>query len=1024
MSLEFRTACTRTYRPTARDMIRARLLTGTALAGIALAMSAGLPAQEARAQAATPDLEVGTAIVGQYFLEQEHAGGGVFHLSNTGSITDNGPSQAALSSDASPAAAVGWTMNIDGQISATGSNGVGIGSYADETITIGSSGVVQANNATGGTGISSINGVSIDNSGQISGGFAAIMAGSGSLSLINREGASIQGITQMTSVSGGTVDNAGLMNSTSSLGHIVLQGDATVYNRATGVITSDSNALFIKEGSGSVENWGEITTRSLHGANSAVYLYNSGSAINHEGGTISGAIGIRFGNSAGQTTQKATLTNSGSITGTAYYPVLFQKLDEASLTNTATGNLEGLLHGVFLTDVTAGEIINAGTIKGATAITLSGTTKATIHNSGRIESTDEYAINKNATSSYDLTLDTGSNIIGKVKADSGDTLTLKGSGSEDEDLQGFGTLTMAGAAWTLSGAVQADTLDLTSGALTLTGSNIDFGSITVANTAKLIVNGSFASPVTTTLSGGARLGGTGTVGETTVNSGGILSPGNSIGTLNVAGDATFNAGSIYEVEVDPAGAASDKTIASGAIIINGGTVRHIGLSGTYSPTATYRILEGGTGLSGSFDNVASDYAFLTPELIYDRANYTVDLKLARNDISFADKVATANQMVAAAAVETLGLGNAVFDAAAVLPDNAAVLGAAFDSLSGEIHASLQSTMIETGSQLRDAVNDRLRTTTTGGVRPSAPLLGYAPTAGSSSPTGKVLAAPDSEDATGWAVWARGFGGWTTKDGNGNAAALTYSNAGVLIGADLDAFDSVRLGVFGGYGRTDINVRARGSSGTVDSYHVGAYGGTSWAAGSGLLALRSGLSYTWNDVDTSRNVAVGALGGTPTAGYRATAVQAFAEAGYSFDMGAAKVEPFAGLAYIGLRTDGFNEAGGAAALAGQKSDMDTLFSTLGARGATSVTLGTLPLELTGAIGWRHAFGDVTPVATSSFAGGSPFSVAGTPIARDAALLEAGIGVALAERARFALGYKGQIAEDAREHAVTMRISARF
>ncbi|NIZ14422.1 autotransporter domain-containing protein, partial [Phaeobacter sp. HF9A] len=659
------------------------------------------------------------------------------------------------------------------------------------------------------------------------------------------------------------------------------------------------------------------------------------------------------------------------------------------------------------------ELIVSGSLSGSTGLALVGGSHGSITNSGTIEGTDTYAISKSAGTSYDLTLDTGSNLIGQVQADSSDRLTLKGTGSEDEDLKGFGSLTMAGSAWTLSGDVQADALAVSSGDLTLSGADLSFGSVSIADAAKLIVNGNFNSSGATTVGSGSRLGGSGTVGETTVQSGGILSPGNSIGTLHVTGDVTFNDGSFYEVETDPTGTSSDKIIASGDIVLNGGTVQHIGFDGSYDPYASYRILEGGTGLTGSFDGVTSVYAFLDPSLIYDRVNYTIDLQLLRNDVSFSDKVGTGNQRAVAAAAEATGYGNAVFDAAVTLPDDAAVLGAAFDSLSGELHASLQSSLVENTGLLRTKLGQRLRSA---GSQGAAQGDAYASRAASGA---DMVWAEDTPE-----LWIESFGAWTRKDGNDNAAALRGNTGGFLVGAEMTPSDAAQIGVFAGYGQTEIDVSERGSSATADSFHIGAYGARAVATGAGLLWLRGGASYSLSDVDSERTVAMGALTGVQTANYHAGTAQIFGEASWNVDLGQAKIEPFAGLAWVGLNRDDFTEAGGAAALAGESQDMSTFFTTLGARGSAQVEIGTLPLELTGALGWRHAFGDVTPASTARFAGGGAFTVEGAAITRDAALLEAGATLSLSDMTQLTVGYKGQISDDAREHALTLRLSARF
>ncbi|MBX8828062.1 autotransporter outer membrane beta-barrel domain-containing protein, partial [Ochrobactrum sp. SFR4] len=68
---------------------------------------------------------------------------------------------------------------------------------------------------------------------------------------------------------------------------------------------------------------------------------------------------------------------------------------------------------------------------------------------------------------------------------------------------------------------------------------------------------------------------------------------------------------------------------------------------------------------------------------------------------------TGNQQAVASAAEGLGIGNAVYDAIAG-QDSDANARAAFDMLSGEVHASSKTALINTSSDLRNAAQDRLR----------------------------------------------------------------------------------------------------------------------------------------------------------------------------------------------------------------------------------------------------------------------------------------------------------------------------
>jgi len=507
---------------------------------------------------------------------------------------------------------------------------------------------------------------------------------------------------------------------------------------------------------------------------------------------------------------------------------------------------------------------------------------------------------------------------------------------------------------------------------------------------------------------GATLGGHGTAGSgvgsfVTIGSGGTLAPGNSIGTLTVDGDLTFEAGSRFEVEVDPQGAASDRVNVTGTATLNGGSVAHVGAGGNYDLRSSYTILSADQ-LSGAFDEVTSDFAFLTPVLAYDYNAGTIALNLSRNDADFASKAQTHNQRKTASGIDSIGVdaGHAVYDAVAQLPDNAELIGRSLDALSGEIHASVKSALIEDSRFIRNAANDRLRT-----------AFGNT---GSSAATYAPGTAPDG---AGNVVWSQAFGSWGKFDSNGNAAALDHDTAGLLIGADTQV-GNWRLGALAGYSHSTFDADDRDSSGRSDNYHLGVYGGTQW----GKLAMRTGMAYSWHDIRNRRSVSIPGLQDSLKSNYDANTFQIFGELGYGIQMGNTHLEPFANVAYVHLHTDGFNEDGGAAALSGKGDSTETAFTTLGLRAAHQLAIGSMDALLRGTLGWRYAFGDVTPESTHRFSAGDAFTVAGVPIARNAAVVEAGVDIGVADNTRIGVSYTGQLADSAHDHGVKADVTIRF
>jgi len=598
--------------------------------------------------------------------------------------------------------------------------------------------------------------------------------------------------------------------------------------------------------------------------------------------------------------------------------------------------------------------------------------------------------------------------------DSGATLSLNNLSQVIGSLAGAGTVD-GGTGKLTTGGNNGSTLfsgNLTgsgglikdgTGTFELSGSSSLSGA-TEVKAGKLLVTGSLAGSAVT-VDSGATLAGGGTVGSLDVS--GTVAPGkNAIGTLTVNGTAKFESGSTYAVELNSAGL-SDLIDASGAATITSGaglTVTNIGLGGLV-PGTRYTVLEA-SSVTGTFTLVDPQVsAFVRLSTTSDTTHAYVDVTQTR---TFGSAGLTPNQIATGQGLDSAA-SSALVSAVLALPSDAAAQ-AAFDQLSGEIHASAKGMLLQDSHFLQDAVTARLRGAFgDGGMTASLPIMAY----------GEDGVQPVAADTDRFAVWSQGFGSWGGTDSDGNAAAFDRSAGGLLVGADGLAGDW-RIGVVGGYSRTSFNADDRRSSGDSDNYHLGLYGGTNW----GAIAFRTGAAYTWHRISTSRSVAFGGFTDSLSADYDAATAQAFGELAYKTDAGPFAFEPFANLAYVNLHTDGFTESGGAAALTSSSSTTDATFTTLGVRASTDVTIGGLAATARAMFGWRHAFGDVTPLSTFAFAGGDSFTIAGVPIARDAMLVEAGFDVQLARNATLGLSYAGQFGPDAFDNGFKANLGIKF
>ncbi|MCB1470204.1 MAG: autotransporter domain-containing protein, partial [Rhizobiaceae bacterium] len=387
--------------------------------------------------------------------------------------------------------------------------------------------------------------------------------------------------------------------------------------------------------------------------------------------------------------------------------------------------------------------------------------------------------------------------------------------------------------------------------------------------------------------GTGRLSGNATIANLTNN--GVIAPGNSIGTITVTGDAAFNAGSVYEVEIE-APDQSDLIDVAGTATIDSGSLEIIRLSPdqSYVGGQTYRIIEAGDVVVNSGFVFDEPFSLLTTELVYG-ADY-VDLVLSTN-IPLQDFAETRNQRAAARGLNDLaqtGDALAVFNELYMLdPEDAPM---AFDLASGEIHASVHH-LVREGSELFAST---LRNQAVAGLASGAavgmsggPALGYFDDGQSGSPFDSVA------DRRIRGAWGGLIGSAGDIGGDGNAAQIDMRTGGVVGGYHSQGMfggGTFVAGFGAGYLAGHSTVDERLSEADTDSANIGAYG--AWTDGDWTFSASS--TYTATYVSTERRIVFGGIDRTAEAGYWTHTFAIDAEAARAFDLGGFELSPLVSL----------------------------------------------------------------------------------------------------------------------------------
>jgi uncharacterized protein with beta-barrel porin domain len=989
----------------------------------------------------TAVVNAGQTVSGEGLWIASSEAGAAVTLANNGSVTGAGYGVYLKSN--------GGDISYSGNGGASGSVASGFaGLFAVTTgsgaITIGASGAPVTGSFSGGSGIIAeagsgaisvfLNGGSLTAAEAAGAGLGMIGAGdvsatlTGGTTITNAFGApsTVIGISAL-SVGGAVniVSNAnigsagaefkgGIQASGTSAGNVnVSQTGGAIFATTTGILASNSGA-----GAVSITTVAGSSITMLGGTGVWGYSGGTGAVGVATAGTISGAsIGVDGTIANAASTSNITIAVNGNVTGTSYgIKAETSGTGNVNISVGAGATVQGTgTSGVAIQGAGINSFTNGGTIVGATGVvTSAGST--TVTNAGSLTGTGGTAVS--FAGGNNLFVMSGSTAVlsGQANGSGTDTFRFAGTGSNSFDAS------QIGAGWTL--------LDKTGSSIwSLTGTSTYAGPVTV-NGGTLAVNGDLTSASSLTVNAGGTLGGSGFAGAVAIN-GGTLAPGNSVGTLTTA-SLTMTAASTYLVQVS--GVTADKTIVTGIAGINGKVV--VDPLTRLSATTTYTIMSAGT-LSGTF----SGAEFLTATSFARNARLSYvgnDVLLTLDPGSLSSSLpgnASINQRNVAAGIDNGLAGGGALPAGfnALFGLSGTPLLNALTQASGETATGAQQTSFNAMNLFLGLLTDPFLDGR-GDLRSRGDAMGYA------SDDGDALAfaaggkrngaerdayaamsrkAPAQGFESRWSVWAAGFGGSQTTDGNATLGSNTATSriAGATAGADYRFSPDTVAGFALAGGGTNFSV-ANGGTGRSDLFQAGAF----VRHNQGAAYVTGALAYGWQDITTDRNVTIA---GTDhlQARFNANAYSGRLEGGYRVVtpwIGGVGITPYAAALVTAFDLPAYAEqavtGNNTFALSyGAKNATDTR-SELGLRTDKSFALDDAVVTLRGRAAWAHDFNaDRNIAATFQALPGASFVVNGASQAHDTALTTASADMKFVSGISLAATFEGEFSNVTRSYA---------
>jgi uncharacterized protein with beta-barrel porin domain len=507
-----------------------------------------------------------------------------------------------------------------------------------------------------------------------------------------------------------------------------------------------------------------------------------------------------------------------------------------------------------------------------------------------------------------------------------------------------------------------------------------------------------------------------------IGASGTLAPGNAAnpsGTLMISGNLAFQSGAFYLVQVGAS--ASQTTVTGGAQL--GGTVQ-VGVTPGAQGMKQYDILHTTLGFNGTtFAGVQSH----TPGFTASLTDTSTDVFLSLTATLGAGGGLNVNQQNIAGAL------NSFFNNGGTLPPGFAnlfglsgpPLANALTQISGETATGSQQTTFNAMSQFMGVMTDPFMGRG-GSISGSSAALGYAEEASAYTSTGSktdafamfTKAPPTFEPR--WSVWAAGFGGSQSTDGNALVGSnnTTSNIAGTAVGADYLLSPNTLLGFALGGGGTSFSV-ANGGTGRSDLFQAGAY----LRHTNGPAYISAALAYGWQDITTNRTVTAGGFDRL-RAEFNANAFSGRAEGGYRFVVptpnGGFALTPYAAAQFVTFDLPAYAEQTiiglNAFALSYGAHDVTDPRTEFGFRADKSFAMNDGLLTLRGRLAWAHDYDPNRAIgATFQSLPGASFVVNGAAQASDSALTTASVEMRWRNGWSAAATFDGEFSDVTRSYA---------